>query len=162
LIKDNIQRFELSKLFLQYNLETYALLCKEKDKGKNLWIRKIEDGGYILDASEDSERIFIAVESDDKRGQFLALEKTDGNIIWFIPGKAYMFRVFLDCVYLIFVDEDSNFFLIKVSVIDGEKIWHYRVNEKLSSYTINKNIIELKYRDGNKEILESTTGEPVM
>ena len=160
--KDNIQRFELSKLLLQYNLETYALLCKEKDNGKNLWIRKIEDGGFILDISEDNERIFIALESDDKSGQFLALKKIDGNIIWFIPGKAYMFRIFLDFVYLIFIDEDGNFFLIKVSAADGGKIWHYQVNEKLSSYTINKEIIELKYLDGNKEVLDSATGEPVM
>ena len=156
--KDNIQRFELSEFLLQYNLETYALLCKEKDNGKNLWIRKIEDGGFILDASEDKERIFIAVESGNNMGQFLALEKTDGNIKWFIPGKAYMFRVFLNFVYLIFPDEANNFFLIKVSVEDGKKFWHYQVNENLSSYTINDKIVELKYRDGVREILDSKTG----
>jgi hypothetical protein len=160
--KDNVQRFELSKLLLQYNLETYTLLCKEKDKGKNIWIRKIEDGGFILDAGEDNERIFIAIESGINSGQFLALKKSDGNIIWFIPGKAYMFRILLDFVYLIFIDEVNNFFLIKVSVEDGKKIWHYQVNEKLSSYIINKRIIELKYLDGNKEILDTTTGEPVI
>ena len=156
--KDNIQRFELAKFFLQYNLETCGLLCKEKDEGKNLWIRKIEDGGFILDAAEDKERIFISVESGDNMGQFLALEKTDGNIIWFIPGKAYMFRIFLNSVYLIFPDEAKNFFLIKVSVEDGKKIWHYQVDEKLSTYTINDKIVELKYRDGSQEILDSTTG----
>ncbi|MCL1864667.1 MAG: hypothetical protein FWF73_02520 [Spirochaetes bacterium] len=157
--KNTIQRFELSKLLLQYNLETYSLLCKEKDEGKNLWIRKIEDGGFILDAGEDSERIFIAVESGDNRGQFLALKKTDGNVIWFIPGKAYMFRVFLNSVYLIFLDEDNNYFLIKVYVEDGSKIWYYRINEKLSSYTINNNVVKLKYLDANEEILDSATGE---
>ena len=156
--KDNIQRFELSKLLLQYNLETYALLCKEKDNSKNLWIRKIEDGGFILDAAEDNERIFIAIESGDNSGQFLALGKTDGNIIWFIPGKAYMFRVFLNYVYLIFPDEEKKFFLIKVSVEDGKKIWHYRVDDQLSSYTINAKIVKLEYRDGNQEILDSATG----
>jgi outer membrane protein assembly factor BamB len=156
--KDNIQRFELPEFFLQYNLETYTLLCKEKNTGKNLWIRKIEDGGFILDAGEDKERIFIAIESGDNMGQFLALEKTDGNIKWLIPGKAYMFRVFLNSVYLIFPDEATNFFLIKVSAKDGKKIWHYQVNEKLSSYTINDKIVELKYRDGVQEILDSKTG----
>jgi outer membrane protein assembly factor BamB len=159
--KDNIQRFELSKLLLQYNLETYALLCKEKDKGKNLWIRKIEDGGFILDIGEDNERIFIAIESGANSGQFSTLKKSDGNILWFIPGKAYMFRIFLDYVYLIFLDEYNNFFLIKAYVEDGRKIWHYKINEKLSSYTINEKIIELKYLDGNKEVLDSATGEPV-
>ena len=157
--KDNTQRFELSKLLLQYNLETYALLCKEKDKAKNLWIRKIEDGGFILDIGEDKERIFIAIEYGANSGQFLALKKSDGSIIWFIPGKAYMFRIFLDYVYLIFLDEYNNFFLIKVSAEDGRKIWHYKVNEKLSSYTINERVIELKYFDGNKEIIDSATGE---
>jgi outer membrane protein assembly factor BamB len=157
--KDNIQRFELAKILLQYNLDTYTLLCKEKNEGRNLWIRKIEDGGYILDAGEDSEIIFIAIESGNNSGQFLALKKSDGNILWFIPGKAYMFRVFLDSVYLIFLDEDNNYFLIKASVHDGRKIWHYKINEKLSAYTINKNIVELKYLDSSKEILDSVTGE---
>jgi outer membrane protein assembly factor BamB len=159
--KDNIQRFELSKLFLQYNLETYALLCKSKDEAKNLWIRKIEDGGFILDAGEDNERIFIAIDSGDNSGQFLALKKTDGDMVWFIHGKAYMFRIFLNSVYLIFLDTNNKFFLIKVSVEDGQKIWHYQINEKLSTYTINEKIIELKYLDGNKEVLDNTTGEQV-
>jgi outer membrane protein assembly factor BamB len=159
--KNTVQRFELTKLVLQYNPETYSLLCKVKQEGKNLWIRKIEDGGFILDAGEDNERIFIAIESGDNSGQFLALKKTDGNIIWFIPGKAYMFRIFLNSVYLIFLDEDKNFFLIKVSVEDGSKIWHYRTNDQLSSYTINNKVVELKYLDGCKEILDSATGELV-
>ena len=159
--KDNIQRIELSKLLLQYNMETYTLLCKEKDNNKNLWIRKIEERGFILDAAEDNERIFIAVEYGDNRGQFLSLKKNDGSIIWFIPGKAYMFRIFLNFVYLIFLDEEKNFYLIKVYVESGKKIWHYRINEKLSSYTINGKIIELKYLDGSKEVLESETGEVI-
>jgi outer membrane protein assembly factor BamB len=142
-------------------METYTLLCKEKDNGKNLWIRKIEESGFILDAAEDNERIFVAVEYGDNRGQFLSLKKSDGGIIWFIPGKAYMFRIFLNFVYLIFLDEEKNFFLIKVYAESGKKIWHYPINEKLSSYTINEKIIELKYLDGSKEVLESETGEVI-
>ena len=93
--------------------------------------------------------------------QFLALEKTDGNIKWLIPGKAYMFRVLLNSVYLIFPDEATNFFLIKVSAKDGKKNWHYQVNENLSSYTINDKIVELKYRGGVCEVLDSKTGEEI-
>jgi len=157
--KESIQRFELSELLLQYDYLTHTLLCKSSGEGKNLWIRKIEDGGFILDVNEDRDKIFISIESDDKSGQFLVLNKKDGLTNWFIPGKAYMFRIFLDSVYLIFVDGSNHFFLIKAASEDGSKIWHHPVNDGLSAYTINSEIVTLKYIDGNVETLSSFTGE---
>lgn len=157
--KESIQRFELSEHLLQYDYNTHTLLCRSLEEGKNLWIRKIEDGGFILDMNEDSDKIFISIESDEKRGQFLVLNKKDGTTSWFIPGKAYMFRLFLTSVYLIFVDGDNNFFLIKTETEDGTKIWHHPVNEGLSGYTINSEVVNLKYIDGSSETLCSSTGE---
>ncbi len=156
--KENIQRFELADLLLQYDFLSYTLLCKSSADGKNLWIRKIEDGGGILDADEDQNRIFISMSSGDKSGQFIALNKRDGLTEWFIPGKAYMFRLYLNSVYLIFVDGDDNFFLIKVSSEDGTKLWHHAVDNRLCAYNINNELVSLSYTDGRTEILSSDTG----
>jgi hypothetical protein len=157
--KESIQRFELTELLLQYDYMTYTLLCRNKGEGKNLWIRKIEGGGFILDMAEDRDKIFISIESDEKSGQFIVLNKKDGLTNWFIPGKAYMFRIFLNSVYLIFVDGDDNFFLIKAASEDGGKIWHHPVNDGLSAYTINSESVTLKYADGRTSVLSSSTGE---
>jgi len=156
--KNTVQRFELADFLLQYNYETYILLCRNLKDGRNLWIRKIEDGGYILEVQEDGARIYIILESGEKSGLFLALRKTDGSTCWFIPGRAFMCRLFLDSVFLIFADEIDNFFLIKISADNGEKIWHHAVNTGLSHYTINSREVVLEYMDENVEILNSSTG----
>jgi outer membrane protein assembly factor BamB len=159
--KDTIRRFELTDLVLQYDYQTHTLLCRNIDDGKNLWIRKIDDGGYILDVSGDKDRIFLSIEADEKSGQFLVLNKKDGLTEWSIPGKAYMFRLFLNYVYLIFVDGDDNFFLIKTSSDDGSKIWHHSVHDGLSEYKINNETVTLKYYDESVEILNSGSGEVI-
>ena len=69
-----------------------------------------------------------------------------------------MFRIFSNFVYLIFVDGDDNFFLIKTDIEDGRKLWHHPVNEGLTSYAINSDTVTLKYIDGNTEVLNSSTG----
>jgi outer membrane protein assembly factor BamB len=157
--KDSIRRFELTHLILQYDYQTHTLLCRNIDDGKNLWIRKIGDGGYILDVSEDKDRIFLSIETDEKSGQFLVLNKKDGLTDWFIPGKAFMFRLFINAVYLIFIDGDDNFFLIKTSAEDGSKLWHHPVHDGLSGYTINNDTVTLAYYDGSIEVLNSSSGE---
>ena len=156
--KESIQRFELAELLLQYDFLNYTLLCKSSVEGKNLWIRKIGDGGYILDADEDADQVFISMASGEKSGQFIVLNKKDGLTNWFIPGKAYMFRLYLNSVYLIFIDGDDNFFLIKVSSEDGTKLWHHPVNDRLHSYNINNETVTLSYTDGATEVLNSSTG----
>jgi len=156
--KESIQRFELSELVLQYDFATYTLLCRNISEGKNLWIRKIEDGGFILEVLEDRDKIFISVESEGKNGQFIVLNKSDGFVCWFIPGKPFMFRLYSVYVYLIFADSDNNFFLIKAHVEDGSKLWHHQINQGLSSYIINNEIVSLKYKNGSTEILNSETG----
>jgi outer membrane protein assembly factor BamB len=157
--KESIRRFELTDLILQYDYIAHTLLCRNIDDGKNLWIRKIEDGGFILDVSEDKYRIFLSIETDEKSGQFLVLNKKDGLTDWFIPGKAFMFRLFLSSVYLIFIDGDDNFFLIRTSAEDGSKLWHHPVHDGLSGYTINNDTVTLAYYDGSIEVLNSGSGE---
>lgn len=159
--RNTVQRFELADFLLQYNYETCILLCKNTEDGRNLWIRKIEDGGFILEVLEDDEKIYLNLESGEKSGQFIALGKTDGSMLWYIPGKAFMCRLFLDSVFLIFSDENDDFFLIRVSAVTGDKLWHYRVNNGLALYTINSEKVILKYNDESLEVLDSNTGIPV-
>lgn len=72
-----------------------------------------------------------------------------------------MCRLFMDSVFLIFSDENDDFFLLKVSAVSGKKIWHHRVNADFVRYTINSEKVILKYNDANVEILNSSTGNPV-
>lgn len=159
--KESIQRFELADLLLQYDYQTYSLLCRNCDDGKNLWIRKVDDGGFILDVFENKDKIFLSMEYEGNCGQFLVLNKKDGLTSWYIPGKAYMFCLYSDYIYLIFADDNNDFFLIKASSENGSKLWHHSVNDGLTGYTINTNIIILRYAGGSTEILSSSTGLPL-
>ncbi len=156
--KDSIQRFELTGRLLQYDFSTCNLLCKSLSGGKNLWIRKIDDGGFIIDVDEDGKKFYLSFGLDDRSGEFIALDKDTGLTEWSIPGRAYMFRVFTGSVYIIFPDSDGNFFLIKTSSDDGSKIWHHNVDDRLHSYTINERTVTLEYYGGKREVLDSRTG----
>jgi len=153
-----LQRFELNEHLIQYDPDTFILLCRRIPEGKNIWIRKIEDGGFIAGAVQDEDNFYISIESGDTSGQFIAINKTDGSTRWIIPGRAYMFQLFRDSIYLIFIDENEQYFLIKAKTDDGSKEWHYQVDEELYQYTINKDRITLKYHDGRIDILNSKSG----
>jgi predicted aspartyl protease len=72
-----------------------------------------------------------------------------------------MCRLFLDSVYLIFSDENDDFFLIKVLADNGKKFWHHVVDTGLSCYTINSKEVILQYIDEKIEVLNSSSGLPV-
>ena len=153
-----MQKFELNEYLIQYDPETFILLCKRKPEGKNIWIRKIEDGGFIAGAVHDEDNFYISIESGDTSGQFIAIKKNDGSTRWIIPGRAYMFQLFRNSIYLIFIDENEHFYLIKAETADGSKEWHYQVDEDLYQYTINKDRITLKYHNGRVDVLNSKSG----
>lgn len=156
--KGILQKFDFDEYLIQYDPETFILLCKKNPEGKNLWIRKIEDGGFIAGTIQDENNFYISLESGDTSGQFIAISKTDGSTRWLIPGRSYMFQLYHKSIYLIFIDDNEAFYLIKASTADGSKEWHYRVDEDLYQYTINMNRITLKYRDGRTDILSSESG----
>ncbi len=159
--KESIQRFELTDIFLQYDYTACTLLCKNAVDGKNLWIRKIEDGGFIFNILENKDKVFISIETEGNYGQFLVLNKRDGITSWFIPGKAYMSCLYCDSIYLIFADNNNDFFLIKTSTEDGSKLWHHAVEDHLAEYAINNNAVILKYLDGSTETISNSTGLPL-
>jgi hypothetical protein len=157
----NIQRFELNDFLLQYDFTAGVLLCKSISLSKNLWIKKIEEGGIILDVIESDAIFFIAFEYNDTDGIFLAINRSDGKTAWFIPGRAYMYRVFGEFIFLIFIDEEGRYFLIKSSCAEGGIIWHHEVDIGLAEYTIRSDYLLLVYRDGRKEVLDMETGEEI-
>ena len=157
----SIQRFELNDFLLQYDFAAEVLLCKSIASGKNLWIKKIEDGGIILDVVEGDDFFYIAFEYNDTGGLFLAIKKSDGKTGWSIPGRAFMYRLYCGFIFLIFIDGDGRYFLIKSSGAAGGIIWHHEVGADLAEYTIKRDYVSLVYHDGRKEVLDMDTGAEI-
>lgn len=157
----SIQRFELNGFLLQYDCSGEMLLCRSLPGDRKLWIKKIDEGGIILDVVDSGELFLIAFEYDDTGGQFMAVNKSDGKTEWFIPGRAYMYRVFGGYVFLIFIDGNGDYHFIKSSISDGGMVWHHPVSMELTGYTIRNDYISLVFSDGRKETLDFETGELV-
>lgn len=151
----------MNDFLLQYDFTASVLLCKSISAGKNLWIKKIEEGGIIPEVIEDDALFFMAFLYNDTDGLFLAINKSDGKTAWSIPGRAYMYRIFGEHIFLIFIDEEGKYFLIKSSCSAGGIIWHHEVDIDLSEYTIRNDYVSLVYSDGRREVLEMNTGNPV-
>jgi outer membrane protein assembly factor BamB len=154
----NSQIFRMDANLLYFDYSTNVLLCKDIENKRKLWIKKIDDPGIINDIVEDDNRFFVAFESGEKSGVFLAISKKDGSTLWDIPGRAYMYRIFLDYIYLIFIDDSGQFFLIKTAVRDGSLIWHHNVSQDLCGYIINPSVIILDYLNGHKEKIDIEKG----
>ena len=69
-----------------------------------------------------------------------------------------MHQPFGNSIYLIFIDKNDIFYLIKAKTSDGSKIWFYEVDENLCSYKITQDRVVLEYIDGRIDIIDSTTG----
>jgi len=157
----SIQRFELNSFLLQYDYSAGVLLCKSHPQGNNLWVKKIDEKGVILDIIDSDDLFFIAFEDDDVGGEFIAVEKTGGKTRWVIPGRAYMYRIYGSFIFLIFVDGDGKYFFIKSSRDDGGLVWHHAVDIGLAEYSIKSDYITLTYCDGRREVLDFETGEEI-
>lgn len=149
----------MNDFLLQYDCSSEILLCRSVSQDRKLWIKKIEDGGIILDVVDSDDRFFIAFEFGETGGQFLAVNKSDGKTLWFIPGRAYMYRIFGDHIFLIFIDGRGDYFFIKSSTKEGGILWHHPVSMELTGYTIRPDYISLEYSDGRKESIDTGTGE---
>jgi len=154
----NAQIFRMDEHVLYYDYHSGVLLCKSIESGRNLWIKKMEDPGIISGAIEDEDSFYIAFESGERSGVFLTLNKKDGATLWDIPGRAYLYRIFLDYIFLIFIDDAGTFFLLKVSVSEGTISWHHNVTEDLHEYVINREFLLLNYLSGKTEKIDIKTG----
>jgi outer membrane protein assembly factor BamB len=152
--------FQLEKISLSYDPEKSILMCKGEN-GKNLWAKKLNDIAAISEIEEDPDTLFISSEIDEKRGQFIAISKDGGNTKWHIPGRALFQKIFGIFIYLIFIDDENQYYLIKVDRSTGEKIWYFRVDEDLSEYSFRNDRILLKYESGKEEKISTDTGKVI-
>jgi outer membrane protein assembly factor BamB len=152
------ETFRMKDGILCYSSDKSMLLCKEPNSSKNLWIKKIPDVTHIDNVIDDSSNYYIACETDDVRGYFLALNKKTGSTEWFIPGKAYFQIVYGDFLYAIFLDEKGLFYFLKIDRADGKKIWHRRIDDDLFEYSFLPERILLKYESGKTEKISPLTG----
>ena len=152
------QTFEMENGMLCYDSGKSILLCRALKSGRNLWIKKIPGICLIDSVTEDATRYYLACETDDVHGLFLALAKATGATEWFIPGKAYFQILFDGYLYIIFTDGNSEFYLIKADRSDGKKIWYHRVRDDLCEYGFRSDRILLKYGSGRSETLSPLTG----
>ena len=152
------QQFELGARTLHYDCGKSTLLCKDSESGKNIWIKKISDINLIHTVIEDSSRYYIACETDDIKGLYLAIGKGTGSTEWFIPGKAYFHIVYHDGLYIIFTDVNNEFYLLKVDCSDGKKIWHHRIDRDLCEYRFSADRIVLNFESGKRETLSPRSG----
>lgn len=155
------QIFDPGSAELQFDAEKSILLCREQDGGSNRWIKKIPGIDYISSVIEDQNRFYVSGESSDTTGFFLALDKQEGSTLWSIPGKSFLSAMHDGSLYLIFPDEQNDFYLIKVETSTGRKEWHHPVGRDLREYAISGSRITLDYGSGKREILSPATGRPI-
>ncbi|MCU0821428.1 MAG: hypothetical protein MUC95_03015 [Spirochaetes bacterium] len=160
--KNYTHNFDMADSILKYDPGRSTLLCIDKSaKAKKIWIKKILDITDITNVFEDGKRYFIACESGEINGQFLALFRSSGSTAWFIPGKSFLQVLFEGFLYLIFIDENGHYYLLKVNCNNGKALWHHRLDPDLFEYAFTKKEVRLSYTSGKKEILSLRTGKRI-
>lgn len=155
-----MQSFTLKRNKLSYDEEKSMLVCNDRDKdGKKLWVKKIHEVGIISNIIEDDKNFYLACESGESSGSFLAIEKSSGNTVWFIPGKSFLQVFYMGFLYIIFVDDNEQYYLLKVERKKGRTKWHYRILNDLSEYHFSRKEIKLTYSSGKTECLSPATGK---
>ena len=158
--KTSTYNFEMEDSILKYDPDKSTLLCVTKSAdARKVWIKKLLDISDISNIIEDGKRYYIVCESGDINGQFLALSKSSGSTVWFIPGKSFLQVLFKEFLYLIFIDENSHYYLLRVNCNNGKAVWHHRLDTDLFEYAFTKKDVRLSYSSGKKEVLSLRTGK---
>ena len=158
----NVQFFEMEHTVLRFDPDSSILLCRSNlaDK-KKLWIKKLNGLMEISDIIEDTKRYYIACDSGNINGQYIAIQKNTGMTDWFIPGKSFLHLLYKDFLYLIFSDESNQYYLLKVRLTDGKSVWFHPVDQDLNEYIFIDNEVKLRYLSGKSESISIRTGRPV-
>lgn len=154
----NSQIFEMKRNSLIYDQAKSILLCRLK-KGNKLWARKVNDVNFISSVIEDDEKFYISFESGEKSGRFLAIDKKSGKTGWYIPGKSFLQVLFDGSLYLIFIDDQDRYYLLKVRRDNGKSVWHHRVDADLIEYRFKGQRIRLYYTSRKFETISAATGK---
>lgn len=154
----NTLTFQLSGETLLFDVSKQTLLCRS-GSGGNIWIKKIDGINSVNAVSENETFFFVSCETDDVSGIFLAIDKKNGFTAWDIPGNAYFHLVYSGSIYIIFIDAQQKYFLIRAEILTGKKIWHRIISSDLEHYTFDSDRIVLEYSSGKKETVLMDTGE---
>lgn len=154
-------RFETEKHLLVYEPERSVLLCRMPEDNRLVWAKKISDILAIESVIEDKKKYYLACETDEFSGRYLALIKDNGVTAWSIPGRSFMHLIFGGFIYIIFIDEMGRYMLLKVDSDSGGKIWHHEVDADLVEYSFTRERILLKYACGKTEYISPGSGTPL-
>jgi hypothetical protein len=138
------------------------LLCKSLDGGDSRrWVKKLPDVVFVGSVREDDKRFYVACDYSATDGIFLALDKESGRTAWYIPGRSLLQVIYKEFLYLVFVDADGLYFLIKAEPEGGRKVWHHRVDEDLYEYSFHHDRVTLLFRSGKKDVLSARDGRMI-
>jgi len=150
--------FNCNDTALIYNVETNAIICTAKPDGRKLWVKKLHEPAAINNVLYDEQCYYIALSTSDTEGMFLSLSKATGTTKWFIPGRTYLEVLYNGFLYLIFVDNDKRYFLIKVESQEGTKVWFHQIDPDLYFYHFKEDGILLHFASGKKEMIPYDMG----
>jgi hypothetical protein len=155
------ESYDLQTATLTWDPDKSIVTCRDKGEvRRKIWIKKIADAGFVTSVIEDGERYYLACESGDSQGTFLCVDRENGETLWYIPGRSFLQVVYEGFLYMIFIDEQGAYFLLKIDRADGSSVWHHRVDMDLCEYRFSTRRIRLFYESGREEILDGATGHP--
>lgn len=152
-------QFAMESADLIFDPAKSILLCRARgNDGRTIWAKKLYDAGSIAGIFEDGECYYINCESGEREGRFLALERESGVTRWFIPGRSFLHVQYEGFLFLVFIDEEGSYYLLKVERASGNALWHHRVDDDLCEYSFTRRSIHLQYSSGKTETLSHETG----
>ena len=154
----NTLSFKMSDALLRFDLDSSILLCQSMHNDKKLWVKKFNNL-IISDIFEDNSKYYIACDSGEINGQFLAVKKNNGVTDWFIPGKSFLHLLFNESLFLIFADENNRFYFLKVRKGNGKSSWFHPVDPDLKEYSFKNDSVKLDYISGKTETISIKTGK---
>lgn len=154
----NSQTFEMKENTLCFDGEKRILLSKSNLDGRNVWAKKIHDIHRITAVIEDSDSYYLSCEFEEDAGYFLAVRRDNGATLWYIPGRPFLSILFEGFLFLIFIDDQGRYFLIKADRATGARMWYHQIDPDLSEYSFKSDRILLAYDSGKEEKLSPVTG----
>jgi outer membrane protein assembly factor BamB len=154
-------KYPMHNNLLFYDYKKALLLCKSNNMKEDLWMKKLNSSCTIDNIIEDSKRFYINCTSNETSGEFIAVNIKTGKNEWIIPGKSFFEKIYEGDLFLIFIDENNLYFLIKVDCDTGEKIWHFLVEDDLIKYIFSDNKLELIFKSGKTNVLSIYTGKKI-
>jgi hypothetical protein len=154
----NSQTFEMKENTLCFDGEKRILLSKSNADGRNLWAKKIQDIHRITAVIEDGDNYYLSCEFEESAGYFLAVRRDNGSSLWYIPGRPFLCLLYEGFLFLIFIDDQDRYFLIKADRFTGARIWYHQIDPDLSEYSFKSDRILLCYVSGKEEMLSPVTG----